>query len=116
VGSLRFHATGSVGSSFEPGPAADDVTSIEVTTIDALAEELGPPTLVKCEAEGADRQVVEGAARTIARHKPRLAVTVYHLPDDFLVLLPQLRAANPDYRLALRHYTVDHSGTTVYAY
>ena len=45
-----------------------------------------------------------------------MAVTAYHLPDDYIALVPLLRAANPEYRLALRHYTIDHSGTTIYAY
>jgi hypothetical protein len=43
-------------------------------------------------------------------------VTCYHLPDDPLVLLPLLRELDPTYRLAMRHYTLDHSGTTIYAY
>ncbi len=109
---LTFRATATAGSTIELGGEV----SIEVTTIDALADEYGAPTLVKCEAEGADRQALAGGMRTMREHRPRMAVTVYHLADDYLAMIPMLRAANPDYRLALRHYTLDHSGTTVYAY
>ncbi|MBA3462678.1 MAG: FkbM family methyltransferase [Deltaproteobacteria bacterium] len=113
---LTFHATGTGGSNIDATNTAANVGSIDVTTLDALADEYGPPTLIKCEAEGSDREALIGCARTMATHRPRMAITVYHLWDDYLALVPLVRGPNPDYKLALRHYSLDHSGTTMYAY
>ena len=90
--------------------------SIDVTTIDALAADLGPPTLVKCDAEGADREVLAGGAKTFAAHKSRVAVSAYHLQDDLLALTSVMRSGNGDYRLALRQYFPGHWDTVLYAY
>jgi FkbM family methyltransferase len=115
-GELRFHATSTTGSSMAEEGSQGRVVTVRVTTIDALSERHGPPTLIKCEAEGADRHVVEGARRTLAAHRPRMAVTAYHLPDDLLALAPMLKEANADYRLALRQYQPHHLTTTIHAW
>ncbi len=112
---LKFHATGDMGARIGDGEGGNVVT-IDVTTIDALAAELGAPTLVKCDAEGADRDVLAGGTRTFASNKSRVAVSAYHLPDDLIALTDALRAANGDYKLSLRQYFPGHWDTVLYAY
>jgi FkbM family methyltransferase len=112
---LTFQATGDMAARIGDDPSAP-LTSIDVTTIDLLSEELGPPTLVKCDAEGGDREVLEGGSRTFATHRSRVAVSAYHLPNDLLALTRTLRSANGDYRIALRHYFPGHWDSILYAY
>jgi FkbM family methyltransferase len=117
VTTLEFLATGDTGSRIDAlNDQIEHKVSIPVTTLDALSAELGAPTFVKCDAEGADRQVLEGGRRTFAQHRSRVAVSAYHLPDDLITLTAELRAANPDYRLALRQYFPGHWDTVLYAY
>ncbi|MDB4955817.1 MAG: Methyltransferase FkbM [Myxococcales bacterium] len=113
---LQFQATGDMGARIGNDASVSKLVSIDVTTIDALAEELGPPTLVKCDAEGADRDVLAGGSRTFAAHKSRIAVSAYHLQDDLLALTGVMRAANPDYQISLRQYFSGHWDTVLYAY
>jgi FkbM family methyltransferase len=78
------------------------VPSIQVplTTIDKLAGELNLPHVdfIKMDIEGAEQQAVAGAAATIARYKPRLALCVYHLSDDPVMVPKLVRQINPAYR------------------
>lgn len=113
---LSFQSSGDMAARIGDNASAGKLISIDTTTIDALAEELGPPTLVKCDAEGADREVLIGGGRTFAKHKCRIAVSAYHLPDDLLAFTNILRAANGDYRIALRQYFPGHWDTVLYAY
>ena len=42
------------------------------------------PNLVKMDIEGAELAALKGAQVTLRRHRPGLAISVYHEPDDFL--------------------------------
>jgi FkbM family methyltransferase len=53
---------------------------------------------IKMDIEGAERDALRGAARTLARWKPRLMLDAYHQPDDPDVLPAVIRAANPAYQ------------------
>jgi FkbM family methyltransferase len=68
---------------------------IPVTTIDAIVESLGLKRVdyVKMDIEGAEREALAGAQRTLAAHRPRLMLAMYHLPDDSQVLPALIRKA-----------------------
>jgi FkbM family methyltransferase len=51
------------------------LTTLTVT-IDWLSEQLGPPTLLKIDVEGAEAAVLAGAVRTLAAARPRVIVEV----------------------------------------
>lgn len=73
---------------------------VELTTVDAMLAELGVPCVsyVKLDIEGAEREALAGAAKTLERCKPRLMIDAYHLDDDPVVLPRLLRKANPAYQ------------------
>ena len=48
---------------------------------------------------------LKGAAETILRFKPRLAISAYHKKEDIHTLAKFLWQLNPDYEIAFRHYT-----------
>jgi FkbM family methyltransferase len=52
---------------------------------------------IKMDIEGAEREALAGAAHTLRRFKPTLALDAYHLPDDPTVLPRIILAANPAY-------------------
>ncbi|HEX5661256.1 MAG TPA: FkbM family methyltransferase, partial [Polyangiales bacterium] len=78
-------------------------TSVPVVALDDVLEQV--PTFLKLELEGAETWAVRGAATTIARHRPKLSIGVYHRPLDMLEVIRQLADMRADYRLYLRHHT-----------
>ena len=57
---------------------------VPLTTIDKIVAELGLARVdfIKMDIEGAEREALDGARRTIAAYKPRLAIATEHLPGD----------------------------------
>jgi hypothetical protein len=52
--------------------------------------------------EGAERHALAGAQRLLAAHKPRLAICIYHAPDDPEVVPRVVRNANATYETFTR--------------
>jgi FkbM family methyltransferase len=73
---VRGSADGWSGLKFRPNPAIDDEDVSEITVrLEPIDEVVDPdlaPVLIKIDVEGAEQQVIEGAARTIAMHRPVL--------------------------------------------
>lgn len=61
-------------------------------------------TLLKFDVEGAEEEALQGSQYTIARYRPRLAVSVYHRSEDIFVLPNLIHRMCPDYKLYLRHH------------
>lgn len=74
--------------------------SVPLTTIDRLVREAGLERVdfIKMDIEGAERHALAGAAGTIRRFGPSLAISGYHLSDDASVLPRLVLALYPGYR------------------
>jgi FkbM family methyltransferase len=72
---------------------------VPVRPIDDMVAEHRMPRVdfIKMDIEGAEREALKGAAETLKRWRPRLALDSYHLPDDAVVLPKAIAAANPAY-------------------
>jgi FkbM family methyltransferase len=78
-------------SHWEDNPAGNSVAvqrgprgeTIELTTIDAIVEQLGLQRLdvIKMDIEGAETRALRGAVKTLNRFRPRLAVATEHTAD-----------------------------------
>lgn len=72
-------------------------------------------TYIKMDIEGAEAAALYGAKDTIARMHPRLAVSIYHKPEDIYELPEIILGYYPHYRLYLRHYSFSYYDTVLYA-
>jgi len=72
------------GDSFVLGRNQEKRVKVPLTTIDILAAELGLQRVdfIKMDIEGVEKAALRGAAETIRRHHPRMAIASEHLPDD----------------------------------
>ena len=62
---------------------------------------------IKLDIEGAELDMLHGAAKTITRWKPKMAVSAYHKPEDLWTLATYIKSLRPDYEFAFRHYRID---------
>jgi FkbM family methyltransferase len=96
---LKFDTTsGSASSISETG-----TTEILVDALDKIVNEKA--TFIKMDIEGAEGLALEGMSKHILNDHPKLAVSVYHKPDDFWKIPEQILAIRNDYDLYMRHYT-----------
>jgi FkbM family methyltransferase len=96
---LRFDATANDGARI----GGSGGTVIQCVALDEALPSFRP-TLLKLDVEGAEPDALEGAKRTIARSRPTLAISAYHLPDHLWSLLAKIDAWELGYRFELRHH------------
>jgi FkbM family methyltransferase len=110
-GKVRFSADGTVASRTGAAGSGQEVGCRSLDSI--LTDER--PSLIKMDIEGAEPEALLGAARTMARHRPVMAVCAYHKCDHLWTIPLLLKAANPDYKIFLRRYAEDCWETVYYA-
>lgn len=97
---LRFDGRAGRSSSFSEGGKIE----VPARSIDSLREEYGPFTFIKMDVEGAEREALMGARRTLTEDRPKLIFSGYHRTEDLFALPLLLHELNPDYRIYLRHH------------
>jgi FkbM family methyltransferase len=109
---VRFAAKGAASFMFAQGEI-----EARTDTIDALVERQGLERVdfIKMDIEGAERAALIGARNTIARHKPKLAISGYHSEDDLIIIPMLIKRLHPDYEIHFGHYTNFEWETVVYA-
>lgn len=78
-------------------------TKIGVVAIDQVVGPEGA-TYIKMDVEGAELAALQGAEQTIRKFKPKLAVSVYHKPEDLVEIPRYLHGLVPGYSFYLRHH------------
>ena len=106
---LKFSANANEGSRF----AEDGTVHVPVTSIDQAIDQ--KVTFIKMDIEGAEYEALKGAEQTIRRHHPKLAISVYHKPEDIWELPRLILSFYPDYTFYLRHYSLACEETVLYA-
>jgi FkbM family methyltransferase len=100
-GVLEFETHKSWDGQFvdEHGAHGGAIERLPVTTIDALVAQLKLTRLdfIKMDIEGSEPYALKGAAETLRRFKPRLAIGTYHRPGDLDAIHQAVMKINPAY-------------------
>jgi FkbM family methyltransferase len=77
--------------------AEDGSVSVSLTTVDKVVTQLGLDRVdfIKADIEGAERHALAGAADTIRRFGPRMALCTYHSADDVRIIPELVRSIRP---------------------
>jgi len=86
-------------------------------TIDSWVEQNNLPKVdfIKMDIEGAELKALQGAIKTIKKHKPTLAISIYHSFDDFTQIPKWIDNLDCGYKLYLEHYTIHEEETVLLA-
>lgn len=79
---------------------------VEIVSLDEFFAERDPErvTFIKADIEGFEWDMLHGAAKTIQRDKPKLAVCIYHSIFDFYRIAVYLKELVPEYRFHVRYH------------
>jgi len=109
-GRLCFNATGGDGACI----AEDGNVVVDCIPIDELVGETRP-TFIKMDIEGSELEALEGARSVIQRHRPILAICVYHRQDDLWRIPLFIRSLVNSYHFYLRPHQDDGRELVCYA-
>lgn len=84
---------------------------VEVKTIDDWVKEnnISKVDFIKADIEGAEREMLKGAEKTIKRDLPKISICTYHLKDDPEVLENIIRGFSD-------RYVIEHKWKKMFAY
>lgn len=100
-----FYSGDGAGSRKLPNTSADGVIG-HFIDLDSYVEQKNLPRVdyIKLDIEGSELDMLHGATKTISRWKPKMAVSVYHKPEDLWTLPTYIKSLRADYELQFRHY------------
>ncbi|MBR1858028.1 MAG: FkbM family methyltransferase [Selenomonadaceae bacterium] len=105
---------------FEPHARSSAIIGNGIETIETISldEFLNGKrvTFIKMDIEGSEYKALLGAKETIRKWHPRLAICVYHKPEDILEIPALLLDIQSDYKFALRHHSNIGIEAVLYAY
>jgi FkbM family methyltransferase len=96
---LSVDPTDSAGDTFVRPIQNAQFIDAPLTPIDKLVAELHLPKVdfIKMDIEGAEQRAVIGARNTIAKFRPRMALCIYHVNGDDLMVPQRVRETGADY-------------------
>lgn len=107
-GTISFMSQDGEGSLIcEDGEEKIDICKIDTEASDA--------TFIKMDIEGAELKALMGAKETILKNKPKMAISIYHKPEDIIQIPMYLKKLVPEYKFYLRQYTMSYLECVLYA-
>jgi FkbM family methyltransferase len=77
---------------------------VRVEKIDSILQETRA-SFIKMDVEGAELESLRGAVKTIQRDRPRMAICIYHKPDDLVEIPMWINSLKLGYKFYVRLHT-----------
>jgi FkbM family methyltransferase len=88
---------------------------ISSISIDDFAKSLPRVDFIKMDIEGAELFALQGAEQTLRKHRPNLAISLYHSLSDFVDIPAYLASLGLAYDYYLDHATIHREETVLFA-
>ena len=109
---LHFNVRGTGGTCITEG---EGMISLPVRAIDEVIPSGEKVTFIKMDVEGAELKSLKGCQKIIQRDRPKLAICIYHKPDDMVEIPLYIKELVPEYKLYVRHHSNCEWETVLYA-
>lgn len=73
-------------------------------------------SFIKADIEGYELAMLKGAENLIKRCTPKLAICIYHKPNDFYEILIFIKSLVLEYKMLVKHHALDYTETILYCY
>lgn len=93
----------------------DGECRVNVITIDEVVSDSSKVTFIKMDVEGSELESLKGAKNIIRRDRPKLAICIYHKPEDSVTIPLYIKSLVPGYKLYIRHHSNGAGETVLYA-
>ena len=100
-GTVTFGGYGGRSSIGQPG---EEVTTVALDDF-VWRNNIPRVDFIKMDVEGAEADVLLGAARLIRQYRPKMAMAIYHKRYDLYDLPAAVRKIDPNYNFRLGHYS-----------
>ena len=86
-------------------------------SIDSLVSEgvIERIDFIKMDIEGSELAALMGGEFALRKWKPKLAISLYHRPEDLFAIPIWIESLQCGYRFFLDHYSIHHEETVLYA-
>ena len=101
--------------SMEDFPEAGGKTTTLAIDDYVSRQQLTKVDFIKMDIEGAETFALEGAANTIRKFRPKLAIALYHSAEDFERIPKFIDSLGAGYKFYLLHATIYHEETMLFA-
>jgi FkbM family methyltransferase len=100
---------------YAPGFSAGNA-QVPLRSIDFLVKtnKIQKIDFIKLDVEGAELECLRGARDSIRRFQPKLAVSLYHKPNDLYEIIQHVKREFPFYACHIDHYTIHAEETVLY--
>ena len=85
---------------------------IQTVSLDSVIQE--KVTFIKMDIEGAELSALKGAAKMIQKYRPKMAICIYHKPEDIWEIPKYIDTLVPEYKFYIRHFGWRYTGTILY--
>ena len=96
---------------FSAGSQVLPLTSLDILVARGEIERID---FIKLDIEGAELEALKGAQESIKRFRPKMAVSLYHKPNDLYELMFYIKNNFDFYEFYLGHYTIHSEETVLY--
>ncbi|MFT8419195.1 MAG: FkbM family methyltransferase [Acetobacter sp.] len=100
---------------YAPGFSHAEQT-VPLISLDILVarHEIEQIDFIKLDVEGAEMATLKGAEASIRRFRPKMAISLYHKPDDIFEIINYIKSNFNFYSLYIGHYTIHTEETVLY--
>lgn len=105
-----------VYSAFTEKPNHSGDIEVESVCLDDIEPSIvDADIIIKMDIEGGEYDALLGARQIITKHRPRLAICLYHKVEDLVRIAELLYSLQPDYKFHVKHQSTGCTDTILFA-